>query len=198
MGVQVEPGQDHVTLDGKSLKLPERHRYFAYNKPRGILVSRRSQGGKPTLYDALGDQAHGLHPVGRLDYDSEGLLILTDDGDLSEALLHPRTALLRRYRVWVTPVPDPGALRMIQAGAVIEGVHVAPLHVVHEGVDGGRGVIRIDLTEGKKREVRVLVSTARLSVERLLRIRFGPVRLGTEPAGTLRPLRGQEIAALRR
>jgi 23S rRNA pseudouridine2605 synthase len=198
LGCAVEPGADRVTLDGSTVRLPEHHRYLAYYKPRGLLVSRRSQGGRRTIFDALGAPARGLHAVGRLDLESEGLLLLTDDGDWSEALLHPRTAVLRRYRVWVTPVPDPASLRGLMAGGIVEGVRVAPARVVLEGVEKGRGVLLVDLIEGKKREVRVLAAGAGLEVGRLVRVRFGAVHLGTLRPGALRPLTGAEVAALRR
>lgn len=198
MGVDVDPAQDRVTLDGSPVHLPQAHRYVAYHKPAGLLVSRRSQGGKRTIFESLGARVRGLHTIGRLDHESEGLLLLTDDGDLSEALLHPRTGLVRRYRVWVTPVPGPDALRLLIEGTEVEGVHVAPIHVEHEGVDRGRGVIVLDLGEGRKREARQLARAAGLSVTRLLRIRFGPIQLGTLRAGMPRALTEAEIDALHR
>ncbi len=197
MGIQVEPGRDRVTLDGTIVELPAEHRYLAYHKPRGLLVSRRGQGGKRTIFDALGPKSRGLHPVGRLDLDSEGLLLLTDDGALSEALLHPRNALLRRYRVWVRPVPGPAALRALAAGTVVEGERVAPQRLQLEGAEKGQGVLLIDLAEGRKREVRLLARAAGLTVERLVRIEFGPIRLGTLGVGSVRALDRGEVAALR-
>lgn len=197
MGVDVDPGRDTVTLDGRAVRLPLRSRYLAYHKPPGLLVSRRGQGGKRTIFESLGERARGLHAVGRLDYESEGLLLLTDDGELSEALLHPRTEALRRYRVWVRPVPGPDALRRLESGAVVEGIAVAPRRVVLEGVERGAGILLLDLAEGKKREVRQLAASAGLDVTRLLRIQFGPIRLGPLRPGGLRPLEAREIAALR-
>src|SRR5262249_20678976 len=145
IGATVTPGTDHVTFDGKPITLPADFRYLAYYKPRGFLVSRRSQGGRKTVFEALGKRASGLHAVGRLDLDSEGLLLLTDDGALSEALLHPRTAILRRYRVWVRPAPDLEAERMLAKGTVVEGVHVAPLRVRKESASADSAVLLIDL-----------------------------------------------------
>lgn len=197
MGAPVVPGRDQVALDGTILRLPGTERYAAYHKPPGVLVSRRSQGGKPTIFDLLGGEARGLMPVGRLDYESEGLLLLTTDGTLAEALLHPRSALIRSYRVWVRPVPGPSVIRLLQEGATVEGVPVRPVRVVLEGAERGRGIVRFDLAEGKKREVRVLTRRAGLDVERLLRTRFGPVRLGVQRRGTLRPLTRSEVASLR-
>lgn len=198
IGIAVEPEKDRVTLDGSQVELPRERRYLAYHKPKGLLVSRRGQGGRRTIFDVLGPAARGLHAVGRLDVESEGLILLTDDGDLSEALLHPRTALLRRYRVWVRPVPDPKVLRRLAEGGVVEGIRVKPRRVVHEGVDRGLGVLRIDLAEGKKREVRVLTKAVGLDVARLIRVEFGPIQLGTLGVGATRALTRAETQALRR
>jgi len=197
IGIAVEPDRDRVTLDGTRVELPREHRYLAYHKPRGLLVSRRGQGGRRTVFDVLGAAGHGFHAVGRLDVESEGLLLLTDDGALSEALLHPRTALLRRYRAWVRPVPDPRMLRALAGGGVVEGVRVKPRRVVHEGAAKGLGILLIDLGEGRKREVRVLAKAAGLEVVRLLRVEFGPIRLGTLGVGATRALSKTEIEALR-
>jgi pseudouridine synthase len=197
MGVDIDPARDRVALDGRALRLPERFRYLAYHKPPALLVTRRGQGGKRTIFEVLGDRARGLHAVGRLDYESEGLLLLTDDGDLSEALLHPRTETLRRYRVWVRPVPDADAVRRLRWGAVVEGVAVAPRRVVLEGAERGHGILRVDLAEGKKREVRRLAASSGLEVTRLLRVQFGPVHLGPLRPGALRPLAPGEVGALR-
>ena len=198
MGDTVEPGRDRVTLDGAPLALPPAPRYLAYYKPRGFLVTRVSQGGRPTIYDALPENVRGLHPVGRLDRESEGLLLLTDDGILAEALLHPRTGLIRRYEVRVRPVPAPSSIRALRAGAEVEGAHVTPLQITLLGSEGEEGILRIDLAEGRKREIRVLARAAGLTVARLLRVGFGPLRLGSLKPGGVRPLGGVEIAALRR
>jgi len=198
MGSPVTPGVDRVTLDELPLRLPESERYAAYFKPRGALVSRRSQGGKPTIFDLLGERARGMMPVGRLDFESEGLLLLTSDGALAEALLHPRSGLVRTYRVWVRPIPGPEALRKIQEGAIVEGARIRPLSVVLEGSERGRGILHVDLAEGKKREVRVLAREAGISIERLLRVRFGPIQLAAQRSGTLRDLTMREVEALKR
>jgi pseudouridine synthase len=198
IGASITPGADQVTFDGAPVTLPAEFRYLAYHKPRGILVSRKSQGGHRTIFQALGKRASGLHAVGRLDLDSEGLLLLTDDGSLSEALLHPRTAILRRYRVWVRPAPDLVTIRKIGKGTEVEGVHVAPLRVTREPSEGDSGILGIDVAEGRKREVRALARAADLHVQRLQRIRFGPIHLGTLPPGAIRPLEPNEVEALRR
>lgn len=197
MGEPVDPERDRVTLDGTPVTLPRHHRYLAYFKPRGLLVTRRSQGGRPTIFGALGAAAEGLQAVGRLDLDSEGLLLLTDDGSLAEALLHPSTGIVRRYEVRVRPVPDARTMRALRAGGEVEGVRVRPRHVVLEGSEGGEGILSVEITEGRKREIRVLAREAGLDVERLVRVAFGPVRLGPLRPGATRPLKHAEVAALR-
>jgi 23S rRNA pseudouridine2605 synthase len=198
MGPDVDPTRDRVTLDGTVLRWDETFRYLAYHKPAGVLVSRRSQGGLPTIFDRLGDLARGLHAVGRLDLESEGLLLLTNDGVLAEALLHPRSGIVRVYRLWVTPVPGVPALRLLREGATVEGVEVVPGRVLLEGAERGEGKLLIEISEGKKREVRLLARAAGLHVRRLLRVQFGPIRLEALPPGQTRPLTPGEVRALER
>lgn len=197
MGDPVDPERDRVTLDGQALSLPRAPRYFACYKPRGILVSRVSQGGRPTLYDALPAALQGLHPVGRLDRESEGLILLTDDGSLTEALLHPRSAVPRVYEVRVRPVPDAARMRALERGAEVESRWVRPRRVVLVGAEGGEGILQFELLEGRKREIRMLARAAGLTVARLTRVSFGPVRLGRLRAGQTRALRADEVRALR-
>jgi len=196
MGPDIDPGTDRVTLDGQPLRWDESFRYLAYHKTAGSLVSRRSQGGHPTVFDLLGETARGLHAVGRLDLESEGLLLLTNDGVLAEALLHPRSGIERVYRLWVVPVPDVAALRRLREGTVVEDVEVVPGKVILEGAERGEGKLLIEILEGRKREVRLLARAAGLHVRRLQRIRFGPIRLEALPPGTTRPLTKAEIGAL--
>ncbi len=196
MGPEVDPQSDRVTLDGVPLPWSEVLRYLAYHKPTGALVSRRSQGGNPTIFDLIGDQAHGLQAVGRLDLDSEGLLILTNDGVLAEALLHPRSGIPRLYRIWVVPVPDVPVLRRLREGAMVEGLLLRPDRVLLEGIEGGEGKLLVEISEGKKREIRLLARAAGLHVRRLQRVQFGPIHLGALPPGATRPLTRSEIRAL--
>ena len=198
MGPDIDPRSDRVTLDGKPLHLDESFTYLAYNKPAGLLVSRRSQGGRPTVFDTLGEAVRGLHSVGRLDLESEGLLLFTNDGVLAEALLHPRSGLPRVYRLWVVPVPGVQALRLLREGTTVEGVEVAPERVLLEGMGKGEGKLLVEISEGKKREVRLLARAAGLHVRRLLRVQFGPIRLDTLAPGKTRALTPDEVRALKR
>ena len=136
--------------------------------------------------------------MGRLDLESEGLLLLTNDGVLAEALLHPRTGLKRVYRLWVVPVPGVPAMRRLREGATVEGVEVAPSRVLLEGAERGEGKLLVEILEGRKREVRLLARAAGLHVRRLVRVQFGPIRLETLRSGSARPLTEAEIRALKR
>jgi len=197
MGPDIDPRRDKVSVDGRPLRWDESFRYIAYHKTRGSLVSRRGQGGHPTIFDLLGESARGLHAVGRLDLESEGLLLLTNDGVLAEALLHPRNALERVYRLWVVPVPSVTAMRQLREGTVVEGVEVAPHRVTLEGSEAGEGKLLVEIAEGKKREVRLLARAAGLHVRRLQRIRFGPIRLETLRPGEMRTLTAAEVRSLK-
>lgn len=197
MADPVDPDRDHVTLDGAPLALPRAPRYVAYHKPPGLLVTRVSQGGRRTIYDALPRDIQGLHPVGRLDRESEGLLLLTDDGLLAEALLHPRNAVPRLYEVRVHPIPDAAVMRALRAGTEVEGVHAKPRSVTLMGSEGAEGLVQFELTEGRKREVRVFAKAAGLRVSRLVRVAFGPVRLGRLRPGAIRDLNEAEVRALK-
>jgi pseudouridine synthase len=145
-----------------------------------------------------------VFPVGRLDRESEGLLLLTDDGDLTERLLHPRYRIEREYAVLVRGAVWEVALAALRAGAEVEGVHVRPLRAevapppVSTGGAAAPGTrwLRMTLTEGRKREVRVLCAAAGLDVLRLIRVRFGPLTLGDLPAGRVRPLSASEVSGL--
>jgi 23S rRNA pseudouridine2605 synthase len=145
-----------------------------------------------------------LFPVGRLDRESEGLLLLTDDGDLAERLLHPRYQIEREYAVLVRGSVSQAALAALRAGAEVEGAHVRPLHVeaappppsFGRGSVPGTRWLRMTLAEGRKREVRILCAAAGLDVLRLVRVRLGPLALGDLPAGHTRPLTAAELSAL--
>ncbi len=200
LGDRADPEKDSIKVDEKRVRPSSGpHTYILLNKPKGFVTTVSDPEGRDTVLHLIpGRLRRGVKPVGRLDVQTEGLLLLTDDGDLSEALLHPRTALLRRYRIWVRPVPDPKLLRRLLEGGVVEGVRVRPKRVVHEGAARGLGVLLIDLGEGKKREVRVLAKAVGLEVVRLVRVEFGPIRLGTLGVGRTRPLTRAETDALRR
>jgi len=193
-GQTVRVGEDAVALDGERVRPPRRWVHLAFHKPRGLLVTAQDEYGRP----ALGSVLRGLHdyvfPVGRLDRASEGLLLLTNHGELAYALLHPRFQIERIYRVTVNPRPRPGQLARMERGVPLGGgAHSEPTQVRLKRAGLNSGVLTVSLREGKKREVRRICRAVGLQVLRLRRIQFAGIRLGDLPAGAIRALTPEEI-----
>ena len=198
--VLVEPGSI-VTVAGEPLSPPERARLFRYHKPTGVLTAERDPQGRPTIYDTFPPGVPRLMPVGRLDFNSEGLLLLTNDGGLKRHLELPATGWLRRYRVRVFGQPDPAALRRLAKGIAIDGVQYGPIEATVDSVKGSNAWLTVSLREGRNREVRRVMEHLGLQVNRLIRVAYGPFQLGDIPrAGAeevpLKMLREQLGAAL--
>ncbi|MBI2886662.1 MAG: rRNA pseudouridine synthase [Chloroflexi bacterium] len=202
LGARVDPQADTITVDGRPLAQTFEHVYLLLHKPRGYVTTAADERDRPTVMDLLPPLTPRVFPVGRLDRDSEGLLLLTNDGDLTNRLTHPRYGIQREYRVLLADAPDPAGLQRLRGGGPVAGRRVTPVSVVLEG--GGRpGAfrsgcwLRMVLAEGRKQEVRELCLAAGHAVRRPIRVCFGPVRLGRLPRGKVRPLTGDEVAALR-
>ncbi|HXF51503.1 MAG TPA: pseudouridine synthase [Dehalococcoidia bacterium] len=204
LGSTVDPEVDAIAVDGKPITLERPRTYLLMNKPPGYLSAVRDDRGRPTVMDLLPpDVTARVYPVGRLDRDSEGLLLLTDDGELTHRLTHPRFGLEKEYLALVRGRPGPEALRRLSEGVVIDGRRTAPARVgLADDVALPRGPgeswVRIVLREGRKRQVRLMCRAVGHPVRRLLRVREGPVALGDLPPGATRPLTPEELAALRR
>jgi 23S rRNA pseudouridine2605 synthase len=205
LGATATPGRDLVCVDGEPLHPPRSKTYLLMHKPLGVVSSARDPHAVRTVTSLLPPDAPRLFPVGRLDRDSEGLLLLTDDGDLTERLLHPRYEIEREYAVLVRGDLSTGTLGRLREGTTVEGAHVRPRAVklgrqpafAGGATPPGTGWLSLTLTEGRKREVRVLCAAAGLQVLRLIRVRFGPLSLGELPPGHTRPLSEREVAALK-
>ena len=201
MGVQVDPDRDVVTVDGRRLRVPTRKRYVKLHKPAGYLAVMRDDRGRPDLLDLVPD-AEGLHPVGRLDLDSEGLVLLTDDGALTERLAHPRYEHTKEYLVLVQRTPRPDAIRALQGGIDLPDGRTAAarVEVVRDTPWGrarrGQCWLRIVLHEGRKRQVRRMCDALGHPVRRLIRVRIGPIQLGDLPVGAWRRLTQDELRSL--
>ncbi|WP_287370197.1 pseudouridine synthase [Oceanithermus sp.] len=193
LGSRVHPG-DEVRVGGRKAELPERRVVLALHKPKGYETTRTSRSGAPTVYELL-PELPGLHPVGRLDRDSEGLLLFTNDGALTQRLTHPRYGVKKVYRVWSRKgTPPSDLLRKLERGVTLKsGVRVQALKARPK--EGGAV---ITLTEGKKREVRYMMAAIGYPVERLVRVKMGPIRLGGQKPGTWRELSAAELKALDR
>jgi 23S rRNA pseudouridine2605 synthase len=205
LGTKADPATDDIRVDGRRVRAAERKRYLLLNKPRGYVSTRSDPQHRPTVIDLLAGVREYVYPVGRLDFDSEGLLILTNDGDLAARLTHPRHGVERVYEARVRGVPDRRALDRLAKGITIEGRRTAPARA--RLIDAGRvmapaatqqATIELTLREGRKRQVRLMCDAIGHPVIRLRRVRIGPIADTRLKTGHWRELTQKEIAALRR
>ena len=197
-GMLVTPGRDRVEVDGALLE-QDRRRYFVVNKPAGYLSAVSDRSRRPLVVSLLGDDAPGMHPVGRLDRDSRGLLLLTNDGALSYRVQHPKHHLDKEYRVVVTGRPNAAATRRLRRGVVLEEGRTAPADVelVGEGPTPGTTELSVVLRQGWKRQIRRSLRAVGHRVVDLRRVRIGPLTLGDLGEGRARELAAGEVVALR-
>ena len=196
-GQQVTPGIDRVTVNGKPVAPVSTSTYLMMNKPVGVLTSVGDDRGRQTVVDHLPADRPRIFPVGRLDLDSRGLLLLTDDGDLAGRLMHPRYHVEKEYRVVVRGRPGQEALRRLSEGMVVRGERFEPADVrVLDSTDGETRLSMV-LREGRKREVRRLWQALGHPVLDLQRVRIDGLELGDLAEGGVRPLRPDEVARLK-
>jgi len=197
LGDKADPERDEIRVDGQRIKTAEPPVYIMLNKPRFVLSSTVSERGRKTVRDLV-PVPYRIVPVGRLDLESEGLLLLTNDGDLVNRLTHPRYGHEKEYRVLVAKRPDAKQLEALRRGVVLEdGTRTMPAKVRIERWHGKGAWLRITLKEGKKRQIREMCRLIGLPVVRLIRIRMGPLKLKDLKSGEWRYLTEDEIAALR-
>ena len=196
-GQQVTPGIDRVTIGGRPVEPVSEWTYLMMNKPVGVLTSVGDERGRPTVTDRLPPGPTRVFPVGRLDLDSRGLLLLTDDGELAGRLMHPRYHVEKEYRVVVSGRPSDDALQRLSEGMVVSGERFAPAEV--RVLDSTPGDTRLSmvLREGRKREVRRLWQALGHRVLDLQRVRIDGLQLGDLAEGGVRPLRSEEVADLK-
>jgi 23S rRNA pseudouridine2605 synthase len=196
LGDKVDTERDAVTVDGVTLNLDPSVKTYAFHKPAGVVTTMSDPQGRPDLRTYLPTDGPRVFPVGRLDRDSEGLLLVTNDGELANRLLHPRYGVEKEYLAEVDGTPTERQLRRVRRGVELED---GPAHAVAArsvAASGGRGAVRVVMAEGRKREVRRLLAAVGLPVTRLVRLRIGPVVLGGLPPGSLRELEPEELRAL--
>ncbi len=180
---------DAVTVDGKPLPGKEPTRLWRYNKPAGLVTTQRDPQGRPTVFERLPAALPRVVSIGRLDLNSEGLLLLTNDGALARFLELPSTGWPRRYRVRVHGRVDPEALARLKGGVTVDGVRYGPVDAVLDRQTGANAWLTVSLREGKNREVRKVLESIGLSVNRLIRISFGPFHLGKLEDGGVEEVR---------
>jgi 23S rRNA pseudouridine2605 synthase len=196
--------KDRVSVDGKPLPARERTRLFLYHKPRGLLTTNVDARGRPTIFAALPKDMPRVVSVGRLDLNTEGLLLLTNDGGLARVLELPSTGWLRRYRVRAHGNVTQDALDRLRAGITIEGVRYGAIEATLDRTQGSNVWLTFAIREGKNREVRNVLGALGLQVNRLIRVSYGPFQLGELSTGaveevrtrTLRDQLGERLIAL--
>jgi 23S rRNA pseudouridine2605 synthase len=202
LGTKADAEGDDIRVDGRRVKPAGRRIYILMNKPRGYITSRSDPQHRPTVIDLLKERGvrEYVYPVGRLDFDSEGLLLLTSDGDLAAHLTHPSHEVEREYHVQVRGVPDRHSLERLGRGVVIDGRRTAParvrLHKVFESAGGEQAVLSIVIHEGRNRQVRKMLDAIAHPVVRLKRIRIGPISDDRLKPGDFRELTPREVASL--
>lgn len=197
IGDKINPKKDLVTVRGKKINKVDRMYYIMLNKPRGYVTTVSDELGRKTVMDLIDVKAR-IYPVGRLDKDSEGLLILTNDGSFANALTHPKHNYAKVYRVTVRPSVNDEILDKLRNGIEIDGRKTAPCDVNIVTEDEGRVVLEFILREGRNRQIRKMCEAVNLEVARLKRISIGPVKLGMLQPGKSRELTDNEVRKLLR
>lgn len=181
--------QDRITVRGEPLAPPEPARLWLYHKPEGLVTSAADEKGRPTIFDALPPDMPRVMSVGRLDLNSEGLILLTNDGGLKRRLELPSTGWLRRYRVRIKGNPTDPDLEPLRKGIEVEGERFQPMSVVLDRLQGANAWLTVGLREGKNREIRRAMSAIGLTVNRLIRVGYGPFKLGELAPGAVEEVR---------
>jgi pseudouridine synthase len=207
MGVKADPAVDDIRVDGRRVKGVERHRYILLNKPAGYVTTRSDPQRRRTVIDLLDGVREYVYPVGRLDYDTEGLLLLTNDGDLAAKLTHPRHGVERTYEAHVVGIPDDDAVDRLRRGIPLDGHRTMPADVVllnpgpakagRYGTSGREGVLLLTIREGRNRQVRRMCEAVGHPVRTLRRTKFGPLTGRRLKPGQWRDLSASEVQTLK-
>ena len=199
LGAKVDPTRDRLLIDGRPLPArPAHHTYIMLHKPRGCVTTLSDPEGRPTVLDLLRGVPVRVFPVGRLDFHSEGLLLLTDDGPLARALMHPSSGVTKTYRAKVRGVPASEALERLARGVRVEGRPTLPARVALLRRTGSTAWVELVLQEGRKRQVRKMLEAVGHPVQRLRRTRYDGLELGSLAPGRFRALTRREVVQLRR
>ena len=197
LGVKAAPGDD-IRVDGSPISIPEDRVYLVMNKPPGYLTTCDDPHGRPTVMDLVPQQVRArVFPVGRLDQDTTGLLLLTDDGELTQRLLHPGHHVEKEYLADVEGTPNEAKLRKLRSGIALSDGMTQPAEVMLVATGRDESRLRISITEGRNRQVRRMCEAIRHPVRRLKRVAMGPPRLGELSPGEVRTLRDAQVTALR-
>ena len=200
LGTKADASRDDIRVDGRRVKIVTGHRYLLLNKPRGYVTTRADEKHRPTVIDLLRGVSEYVYPVGRLDYESEGLLLLTNDGDLAARLTHPRHGVARVYEARVLGVPDERDLARLSRGLVIDGrrTGAADIRLLPHSRDAKDATLVVTIREGRNRQVRRMCEAVGHPVTHLRRVAIGPIKDSTLKVGRWRELLPQEVERLRK
>ena len=198
LGLKIDAEKDIVEVDGRRVKRIESPSYIMLNKPPGIIVSLKDNFGRPTVMDLLPSLKKRVFPVGRLDYNSQGLLLLTNDGQLAYRLTHPRFKIKKVYLVRIRGELEPKKISRLEKGIILDGKKTAPARIKIIKSTSKGVYLSIEIYEGRKREIRKMLEAVGCSVVYLQRIKFGPLNLGNLKKGQWRYLTSREISLLKK
>ena len=184
---------DSIVLDGKSVGEPEPPRMWLYHKPAGLVTTERDEKDRPTVFGALPEEMPRVMSIGRLDLNSEGLLLLTNDGGVKRKLELPATGWLRRYRVRINGSVSEEKLDLLRDGIEVEGIRYQPMTVTFDRQQGANAWLTISLREGKNREIRRAMGALGVTVNRLIRVSYGPFQLGALTAGEVEEVKQRVV-----
>ena len=196
LGAKADPRTDDIRVDGKKIKKEEQKIYILLNKPKGCITTVKDDRGRPTVIDLLRGVKKNVYPVGRLDFNTEGILLLTNDGDFAQHLAHPRHKIPKTYSVKISGVPTEKELRKLSDGVVVFKRKTAPAQVRFDRTTGNNSWLTITLHEGKKRQIRRMCEIIGHPVIKLKRIKYGFLELGNLKPGEYRSLSSQEAKRL--
>jgi len=198
IGVKADPVKDHIKVDGKLLIRSEPKVYIMINKPKNVVTTLYDPEGRPTVKDFLKGVKYRVFPVGRLDYDSEGLLLLTNDGDFAHAVLHPSKKISKTYLAKVKGVLDEEEIEKLRTGVKLEDGKTAPAQVKRVTRTENNSWLELTIHEGKKRQIRRMLETIGHPVSKLKRTKIKGIELGELKPGTYRYLKSEEIAKIKK
>jgi 23S rRNA pseudouridine2605 synthase len=198
LGTKADPAKDHIKVDGKLLRPPREHVYVMLNKPRNCVTTLSDPEGRPTVMQYLRKIKERVYPVGRLDYHSEGLLLLTNDGDFSNAIQTGGSKVPKTYLVKINGRPTEEDLEKFREGVVLDGRRTLPARLRPLDSKAANPWFEVTLVEGRQNQIRRMFQRLGFLVEKLKRVQIGPLPLGSLRPGEWRPLTGREVAAFRR